>query len=267
MYFQGGTIQGVTYGGVSPLDYSGLVGWYKASQGVDLINGSSITRWKDLSGNNNHLVPKNLTGGTVTQIGSLVNTVNGLGITRILSAGGLTCENPDMHKPLIDGSPTTVILVLRTNNMTSSNTLLQALPQSSANTWLFGFNQPVSANPPQILNRVYDNAGLKVNMLSTAAYVQPSQGAVHSTINYGYNNGVINPFTYLFNNEVKATAAYSGPPVSVTGNPLAFYPNALIYLYEIIIYNNTGKLKAQIDLEHTTLNVDYIKQQYPNLLL
>jgi len=267
MYLQGGTIEGVTYGGVSPLDYSGLIGWYKASQGVDLVNGSSITRWKDLSGNNNHLVPKSTSGATVSQIGSLVNTVNGLGVTRILSGGALTCENVNMHKPLVDGSPTTVILILRTNNLTSSIPVIQAIPQANTNIWIFSFNQPVSTNPPQIVNRLYDNAGLKVNMLTTAAYVQPSQGAVYSTINYGYNNGVVNPFTFLFNNEVKATAAYSAAPVYVAGNPIAYLPSPLTYMYEMIIYNNTGKSKSQIDLEHTNLNVDYIKQQYPNLTL
>ena len=38
-----------------PKSISGLLGWYKADEGV-VLNGSTVLSWQDLSGNNNHLI-------------------------------------------------------------------------------------------------------------------------------------------------------------------------------------------------------------------
>ncbi|KGO91757.1 hypothetical protein [Flavobacterium subsaxonicum] len=261
MYVQGATAEGIRYGAVSPKDYTGLIGWWKASEGVEFSQGSSISKWKDLSGNENHLVPEN----GQSSAGRLINTVNGVAITRLGAGNYLVCTNVDMHKTLLDGSPNTVIIIMRTNNLTSSVTLIRAWPQIGLNTIIWGINQPDAI--PNILSRAYDNTGLKANILSSAPYILPSQGAVYMNVNYGYGSAVVNPYQFFFNNTFKNSAAYSGMPIYVSSNPFSFLPNAAIYMYEIIIYNNTGKTVSQIDYEKDTLYNDYILKQYPNLLL
>ena len=267
MYLQGTIAEGMRYGAVSPKDYTGLIGWWKASEGVEFSQGSSISKWKDLSGNENHMVPQTSTGGTTDAAGSLVNTSNGLGITRILSARTLVDVNNNIHPYLCDGGAFTIVFVLRTNNLASTANILRPTPQSNKNGIIFSIYQPNGATVPQINNMVYDNTGLKASILTAAPYISPSQGAIYMNVNYGYGSAVVNPYQFLFNNVLKASTAYTSAPVYVSGNPFSFLPNAAIYMYEIIIYNNTGKSVAQIDHEKNTLYNDYILKQYPNLFL
>jgi len=261
MYLQGTIAEGMRYGAVSPKDYTGLIGWWKASEGVEFSQGSSISKWKDLSGNENHMVPES----NQNTAGRLIGTNNGVAITRLGAGNYLVCTNIDMHKILLDGSPNTVIIIMSSNNVTSSQNILRSFPQSGINFYLFAINQ--TSEVPNILFRSYDNTGLKASILTAAPYISPSQGAIYMNVNYGYGSAVVNPYQFLFNNVLKASTAYTSAPVYVSGNPFSFLPNAAIYMYEIIIYNNTGKSVAQIDHEKNTLYNDYILKQYPNLFL
>jgi len=243
MYLEGAKIEGFKYGGVSPLDYSGLKAWYKASDGNEFLKGNLINKWRDLSGNGNHLMPQS--GGT--SAGELVNTVDGLAVTRLGASNALVSSNPALQQLVSDGnSNSSMLIVMRTANTTASlSNFIRGVPNGSTNTIVFDISQPASL--PRIRIIILDNTGTKISIITDAPYFLPNQSAVHTIVNYGYGSSVPTPFQYRFNNDLKTSVNYLGVPVYVPTSNFGILPNPLLYLFKVIIYDNTGKAHKFFD--------------------
>jgi len=265
MYFQGGTLTGAKYGGLTPPDFTGLYAWYRATDGITFGAGSYVKSWNDLSGNGNHFEARTTAGVPVNSSGNLFNTSNGLGIKLAGTSGNPLVTDGDLFKVLVDGRPNTVIVVMKANNLLSSQNIIRSNPQTALNTVTLLLQ--VVSGVPRLVWQIRDNNNLIVNSQQNIPTLGANAGTVFSTINYGYNNGVTNPFQSYFNNELVLSSPYTSTPSYVSGNAFAYLPSASIFMYEMIFIDNTGKTEARILDEHYRLHTEYINLRYPNLYI
>lgn len=266
MNIQGLSLQGAGYGGLSPKDITGLKIWLKASSGVEFQLGNAVNKWNDLSGNENHFLPLNGSGSIAPYAGVLINTQAGLALSGLSGSGAyLTCLNLQAHNFLLDGSPYSLMLIQRVRNLEGSTTIIRNIPQQNANSLLYQLYLPNGATVPQTVFQFRDSsANTRINVqIDTPELVSNTNNIVNFT-NYGYGSQA-EPFHFLFNNEIKATRAYVAPPIYTPANALSYQPNVRNAIYEIIIYDHTGKTPLQIDQEMQNLYDNYILKQYPLL--
>jgi hypothetical protein len=247
MEFQGGTIEGYNYGALSPLDFTGLHRWHKSTNGIEFAGGSNIARWKDLSGNGLHLNAYNVNSANVNpraSYGRLIQTPYGLAVQG--SASDIWLASLDDHKFQYDGSAFSVILVYR--NITTGSVSL---------TVTRGYNRftyAPSGNNIAIRIEAMPSLDVPLNAAATS-YISIVQ-------NYGYQSQTPNA-TVEVNGVMSNQKDYNAVP---SNNPSADYwsiRNASnSFLYEIIIYNQTGKTRDQQQAEISRLYSDYLTPNY-----
>lgn len=268
MYGQGFTIQGAKYGGVSPADFTGLAGWWRATEGITFANSSFINKWNDISGNNRHLqATVNATGLAQTSYGRLENTANGLGVTDGNSSGCLAClTDTAFRKMFYDGRPITVLLVFKINAIQSSTGYALISTGLTSANGLFTINAPTATLPIRTLNvggsTIANNDFLNV-------FTVPG-GHIVSVIDFGYDAAL--SFTHrkaYLDTVLKTQVKFSATPSAVVDSSFfKVQPGSTgNTIYEIIIYDNTGKSQTQITAEHSSLYTDYLLKRYPNLFL
>jgi hypothetical protein len=172
MHLTGIALSGLSNQGISPLDFSGLKAWYRATDGIETVTSyKRVSGWRDLSGGGLHL---NSSGG-----GEISETVNGPGYTSFSGTPEpLTCKvNPPAFNCFINGSPCLIIQVY-------------------TNTTAFGDNGGISINNTaprldwsvqQNSNRPFRLTGLKTSMDTFGA--SANQKMLAYFVNYGYQSG------------------------------------------------------------------------------
>jgi len=270
MEAKGCTLTGLRYGGLSPVDVPGLKFWLKASNGATIFGSSgAVSFWKDLSGNENHLTPINLsTGNPGLRAGRLIQTVNGVGYVNGLTTTDLVCVNPSADNFLYNGSPSTLFLVFRTpaDLTLNSPVMLRGYPLTNRSAIATNFfRADGSSNLIQVIK--YNTAGAISDARITSAFtngtVLPNQNVIYCVQDYGYSSGIVNPIKLLYNNVLKGQGAYSGVPDNETVANSLRVTQTIFPLYEVIAYDNTGKTQAQIDIEYNMIVTEYITKTYP----
>jgi len=269
MYLKGATLEGAKYGGITPLDFDGLKLWMKSSVGVTFSRGNAVASWQDISPNHINFTPVGATGIPQTSAGLLVQSSYGLGYTSPGTGSNLLrADNIPHFNFLLDGSPHTMMVVFQ-----------------AATTFQASFFGSIPLNPPtgsvatlgigtSVTSRhIQAVSGTSVNLytLDVATANTPvisGSSYVYEEVNYGFGSGQ-NPIVFNAFNQVAATsrAAYTNPPTAGAGytNPFCISQPGGKNIYEIIMYDHTGKTKAQIDLERQRLVDEYVKQNYPNI--
>jgi len=246
MYFQGGILEGFKYGGASPLDFTGLVSWHRSTE-VTFLYGSIINTWPDLSGNANHLVSFN---GN-----KLENTPMGLAV--VGTSGNSRLYPPfDKHNFMIDGSPFTMITVAYGSGVRytiwdatgSGNQFAMTYGSTGVTHQMYNISSQLTLNfsptYPSILNRpnimTFNGYGYNVTDNDVSSYV----------------NNIVTP---------SGSANYIRVPNIDPATPKRFglfTPSGGKWC-ELIIYNQTGKTREQIDIEITRLYNEYLLIRYP----
>jgi hypothetical protein len=269
MNLQGATLQGGKYGALSPKDYSGLAAWWRATDGVEFYNGNYVHKWKDLSGNGRDFIAYNPNTSTIAEnAGTLGNTVNGVGILCSTTNIYVCLEDTTFKKILYEGSPITLIIIYRII-IYQSNTgfpfLFAGQNISSAGRFVVG-----SPNNGQQIIRTYNSGSNSIADNITGVFFSEPGGHILSVLDYGYNSDspLLHRRSYIDGN-LKSEKKFTSPPSALTDTtPLTLQGGASANaIYEIILYDNTGKTKAQIDYEHNKLYNEYILKRYPNLFL
>jgi len=260
MFLQGGSIQGARYGGVSPLDFNGLKFWFRASDGVDLLRGNIIKRWKDISGNGNHLVPASGKSYGLRYYNSAFGRyVSGI-------AGGstepLNCINNGVQKLLTDGSPYSVILIINTGPVNSSG----GLTGQPANMFPI-YAIAISSNAgTRSVTRLIQNTitEIGVNANGSLNYFSDNQNLLVADVGYGYLTSGRDLTTWINSVPAASTDWINPPSLLAPPNKFAITGDTGVKFYEIIIYNHTGKDRPQINDELNKLTTEYINKRYPN---
>lgn len=288
MNFEGGQLEGARYGGLTPLDYTGLAAWYRATDGVTFMRGNGVSQWNDLSGNNRHLI--SALNGTLQPSdvhGAVYNTISGLMI-----AGGdgnrrLYClSDTTFQNMFYDGRKLTIIMIFRNNflPLNQGYNFIQTTPVGGSRDvggyFSFGCTSPNGNQAHRVLK---DNVEVAGNDTGNGSLTAP-KNYITSVIDYGYNASSPNlhrkvyirenttaTFVQTLKTERKfnQTPATSSPNGVFTvafggGSTLSTSPNGM---YELIVYDQTGKSELQIIEEHDRLYQEYINPRYPNLFL
>ena len=266
MNLEGVKIEGARYGGLTPLDYGGLQAWYKATDGVKLYTGNQVKSWDDLSGNNRHLTAINR--GTLAQVnsaGNLINTSNGLAYSNDNGTAGLSCiTDYTFKKMLYDGRPMTCITVFKiTTFVTSTGFRFLASSISTSGNGFFQHGAPTASYPIRTLNQ-----GTIIANNDMVNAFTGTGGHVVSVIDIGYVSSSSTQHRRAFldgveNNRRKFTSAPS--TLDDSTSPFSLQASSNNALYEVILYDNTGKSEQQILDEHSRLITEYINPRYPNL--
>jgi hypothetical protein len=263
MVFKGGSIKGARYGQTNPKDYTGLVAWWHLREGLSYYRGDLASSLADLSGIG---AGKMLTPPSgVTNIGRVANTPYGLGLYATSGGNSIGLTGPNgAFGFLSDGSPFTHIAIMK-NVTNSSGISIGSNNAGNISSLGLGWQPPSSFRTL----RLYNAAG--TNIISNGNMTMPAGNCVEATVCYGYNNGVTPPMVSYHNGSVLQTHTYNSAPSPAPVNSrfqlnIVANPNQLSYLYEMIIYNNTGKAKAQIDFEMNALYNNYIKVKYKNFV-
>lgn len=131
----------------APLAVTGLKGWYDATRGVTL-NGSTVSQWSDISGNNNHA-----TQGTAANQPTYVAATSGVngnaylsfdGTNDYLSANGLATTLTG------NDTPFTIFMVTAATDTLGNYTPFSAGNTASNNNYLLFFDASVSASTSQL---------------------------------------------------------------------------------------------------------------------
>lgn len=262
MQFKGGKIQAARYGQTNPKDYAGLVGWWHLREGLSYFRGDLAASIADQSGNG---TGKNLSAQTgSSSMGRVGNTPYGLGLYATSGGNsiGVTAANGAFGF-LSDGSPFTFITILK--NVANASGISIASNQFASPSLGLGWQPPSSFRTLR-----YSNAA-GTNIASNGNLSVPAGNCVEVLVNYGYNNGVNPPMVSYHNGSVLASHVFNSAPAPAPAASrfalnIVANPNAISYLYEMIVYNNTGKTKAQIDFEMSSLYNNYIKVKYKNFV-
>ncbi|MFL9845451.1 hypothetical protein [Flavobacterium rhizosphaerae] len=272
MHIEGGLIEGFKYGGLSPLDFGGLAAWYKSTDGVDLAFGNLVTQWNDLSGNNRHLdTIFNLVDlTTLAYSPRLYNTDNGLGIRFYDSRIVMGCSTDlEFKKMLYDGRPMTMIIVVKINSYLGAaniNFISTGSQHFDYGSYRLSLPTPTFMSSG-VRKGTYSSATTILSNSIGAANVPPLGNNVISVIDTGYTPANNHRFLYINDpSAAKTSGKFSeSPPVLSDNYLIEIKAGEGNYLYEIIMYDNTGKSQAQILDEHTRLYNEYIAIRYPNL--
>lgn len=261
MYLNGGSLQGFVYGDLSPLDYTGLAAWYRATDGVELLRGSTISRWRDISGNGRHLTRMDNQGGAATGTVNMIvkSTSYGLAVGQVNATTGLGNLSSDpWHKFIMDGTPFTILVISRTGSNVGSapNTTVAGAILNGAGTFTIGAQS--NSNMPVRWN---NHASIDY-----FGYLAANQNNVYALNCYGYNNGYNPDMKFFINGTVRTSGNYTSSPVGVIPRGYLWLNPNLSNLYEVIIYNQAGKSQLQIEFEVGNLLEIYIKKRYKNFI-
>lgn len=275
MYINGATLQGAAYGGLSPLDFSGLEGWWRTDAGVQLQSGASISRWNDLSGNDRTLVGVYTNNEDSTRnFGIVRNTPYGLGMGGGDGNGCLAVtSDKEFQRILFNGSKMSVFIVYRVN-LLSSNTGFRFIgtgsqsqsqmeggylsiicPTGNQAVRSFSFSSTIANND---ISGLYQSPANYILTLEDLGYV-PETPLLHRRM--------------FINNELRNQVKFSGAPSNnIPSQSLRVQYGGISgntpynFLYEILIYNHTGKSSEQIKTERERLYNEYLLPRYPNFL-
>ena len=266
-------MEGAIYGSVSPADYVGLAGWWRATDGITFSTGNRVSQWNDISGNNRHFTAMNSSYAPITTYGNLVQTANGLGILGGDGNGLLGVLNDYAFKAMLyDGRKMGITIIYRLSALNGAGFNFL---RTSGNDYVAAnagyFNIGVPANTAQT-SRTVNGATTISNSDIVNAY--PSavfpQSHIFSVIDYGYDSASANLHRKsVLDNVVRTERKFSSAPTSVfTNTPIGVQFGGSTNpatVYEIILFDHTGKTISQIDFEYQTLYTNYILPRYPNL--
>ncbi|MFL9844723.1 hypothetical protein [Flavobacterium rhizosphaerae] len=281
MHIEGGKIEGFKYGGLSPLDFSlngELAGWWRATDGVQFLTGNYVDIWRDISGYGRDLVSyTNNSNSYHVYMGRLENTQHGVAIGGGDGSARMLCPSDTAFKTMFyDGRPITIFIVFKCNYITgggfnfigsTDNVITPDYGRFTiAAPTTFGIGMSTQKWTSGASTNIADN---RIPADDTAIGAQ-----VISLVDLGYNatSSTLHRKSYL-NNVLKKEQKFSQAPG--TGNDGNMFTvtfggrqgngTANNHIYEIIIYDNTGKSQAQILDEHARLYNEYINIRYPNL--
>jgi hypothetical protein len=259
MIFKGGSIKGARYGQTNPKDYLGLEGWWKATDGINIYRGNNVASWADQSGKGRTLVATNNLNVLQNSSGLLANTSWGLALSNFIGSSRLSAIGKGAwHKFLIDGSPYTIIAVCR-----SASASLASLNIGNNNAGSLGGTASISIN-----SQANSNLPIRITnhtSLDYFGYLTANQNSVYNLTGYGYNNGVTPDAKFSINAILRTSGNYTSSPITLTHSDVLSITTAG-FVYEVIIYNHTGKTQTQIDFEMSNLYNNYIKMRYKNFV-
>jgi hypothetical protein len=265
--YQGVELQGVSNGGITPKSFGGLQAWYRSTDDITFGVGTGVSGWKDLSIYGRHLTAINRsTLAPVAAAGNIFNTPNGLAYSNDNGVFGLAClSDYTFKKMLYDGRPMTVIVVFYIRTF-MTNTGFRFVSSGILPNGAAGYLQHGAPTANYAIRTLNGSTTIATNDIVNA--FTGTGGHVTSLIDIGYDaaSSLLHRRAYLEGvekNKVKFTSAPSlvddlSAPFSIQSGP----QNAI---YEIILYDQTGKTEAQILAEHSQLITDYINLRYPNL--
>lgn len=274
MEFEGGILEGAVYGGLTPADFDGLMAWYRTSDisSSDIITSNYVGVWRDLSGNGRHLDTFFNKVNLITSIyyPRLYNTIHGYGIngTNVQMAMGCSTDT-DFKKVLYNGSAVTLIVIYRqVSAYTSTNQNMFSTGSLHYDYSLYRMGMPTAtfmAN--QVTKGVYGSSTTIWSAPLNSSTIPSVDGAAFCLIDTGYDS--VNNHRYIYvNNETtpRSSGKFSAAPATLSDSymiEVTTPPNG--YLYEIILYDNTGKTATQILNEKDRLMSEYVKIKYPNI--
>jgi hypothetical protein len=259
MEFQGGSIEGGGYGDLSPKDYPGLQAWYRATDGVEFSRGTVVRRWKDISGNDRHLLNASNAGAELAgSSGNIINTAYGLAYTQVNQTSGMSPVNSGTwHNFLYNGSPYTILIVMR--SVVSNSNFIFNTTTNLGGAGTIGSTSTFSTG----------NMSLRPNnhsSLDNFGNIAVNKNYVYNLTSYGYNNGITPATVFSINNSPKISGNFTSSPVGVTARGTLYLSCINVPIYEVIIYNQTGKSQTLINFELNNLFEIYIKNRYKNFI-
>lgn len=261
MQFRGGTIQAGRYGQTNPKDYAGLIGWWHTREGLTYYRGDQVYSLSDLSGSGTGKALMPPSG--ITNIGRIANTPYGLGLCSTSGGQAVSRTASNAFNFLADGSPFTFILIYK--NVNNSDSI--SISSSGGNVSSLGMNW----SPATTFSgtRFYNASGSSI--ITNGNFTEPTGNSVASMVSYGYNRGISPPMVRSHNGVVLTSHNFNSAPTTPASSSyfqlsIIANPTNIAYFYEMIIYNNTGKSKTQIDFEMSSLYSNYIKVKYKNFV-
>jgi hypothetical protein len=266
MEFKGGSAKGFAYGQLSPLDYTGLKLWLRATDGLTFARGNSVKQWNDLSGNGNHFTASSFPLVDNTVYGPVVKAGNS-------GTSGMGCISPvGTWNFLGNGSPFSFLLI--TGQITSTASSAQQVATRGLAS--AGFNNTsataeITKNsaPSVAADYVLRNAGSGGNTGAAPTVTTPARPANFGEFTHYGSAGT--PYKYIAKSNgvlIRRWTAYTSvpDPAQQMGQLTLFLPNGNPNsFFEWIVYDQTGKTQAQIDAEILNLSERYIKKRYPNI--
>jgi hypothetical protein len=268
MYLKGAKLQGARYGAVSPIDFAGLTGWWRASDGVTFGGGNVVLNWHDLSNNGLDIT---YNPSATNLAGYMTQGTHGLVFdTQSASSSSVRPRTPtnDKLKFILDGSPWSMVFVNNsfTRSALSYINILSANPNVDGGD-RFNFNRAngggLAAYSLYCYNATAQNTSFQIANTSDLA-VNTNNFIVITY--YGNNSTESLKLKSYVNNNLILGQNYRYPPNTTATDIKMEFVNGLKKCYELFFYNHTGKSAAQITGEMDRLYTDYLLKRYPNFI-